>query len=192
VFLNGNISLEAKGVWIALALHADVETGECWPSIGTIQAALRMGRHKVRRAICELEDLGVVKKKTSRTGNLKSATRFEVSPLTSIRPVSRSSVDRNSACRGSPTNKTQQKQDPTGTKNQYLGAAPLREEEVASFLEEIGHDANLAGEACRLVKFMTPNWQERVRGLAEKVASDRSAIFAPLLRHGNVEEEEPF
>ena len=53
-------SSTARFVLVQIAMHANNDTGEAWPSVETIAAATGDSERTVRRAIAELEDLGAV------------------------------------------------------------------------------------------------------------------------------------
>jgi hypothetical protein len=179
-----------------LVFLADHEAGTCYASNAYLAKMSGVGKNSIKRCTNELVKAGLLaigEWHRDRNGHVCGVDYRVTLPIPEPEKPRRPIRD----ARNTGSVKREQSipttyQYPIGTETQYLGATPLREEEVASFLEANELDTNVAGEACRLIKVEVPNWQERVRGLAEKVASDRAAIFAPLLKRSDVEGEEPF
>lgn len=60
VALNPAISTTAKAVYLVLAVHADLETGECWVLNSNIARHLGVHRATVIRCLNELVDAGAL------------------------------------------------------------------------------------------------------------------------------------
>ena len=54
----GNVSPTAQAVAAALAMYADNDTGECYPTLKTVAAKVKMHRNTVRKAVADLEAAG--------------------------------------------------------------------------------------------------------------------------------------
>lgn len=60
VAFDPTVSVTAKAVYLVLACHADMETGECWVSNTTTARHLGVSRVTVVRAMNELCETGLV------------------------------------------------------------------------------------------------------------------------------------
>jgi DNA-binding MarR family transcriptional regulator len=60
VALDSTISTTAKAVYLVLAVHADMETGECWVRNARIAEHLSVTRRTVITALNELVEAGAV------------------------------------------------------------------------------------------------------------------------------------
>jgi len=81
------LSPDALAVYIVLAIHADNETGEAFPSIAKIaaEAGMKKSKNRARAAIMELEQAGAITKqgrKNMRTGGQTSHEYVVVSEVT--------------------------------------------------------------------------------------------------------------
>lgn len=84
IWMNPKMSLESKAVWLCLCLHADVTTGESFPSIAHMAVSLGIGRDRVRRAIKDLQAAGLVESRQSRgPGGRTSFYRHKVKMMQS-------------------------------------------------------------------------------------------------------------
>ena len=61
IILNENLSLAAKVIYCVLKIHEDKETHDCYPSIKTLAKEAGMSENTVRKAITDLEKLGIIK-----------------------------------------------------------------------------------------------------------------------------------
>lgn len=66
ILTDERLGLAEAGVYMALVKHADVNTGECYPSGKTIAGYLKIHRDTVRKAIGVLRDAGYLTMKQSK------------------------------------------------------------------------------------------------------------------------------
>lgn len=59
-FMDSSLSLVARAVWTALILHADLKSGHAWPSVSMLARNFKVSEVKIRKAIIELRDRGLV------------------------------------------------------------------------------------------------------------------------------------
>jgi hypothetical protein len=88
------LSLGAKVVGARIALHHNVETGQCNPKIGTLVLGTRMSESTVRRRIDELEVTGWLRvdRTLGRHSNSYEVRVPTLSDVTGFNPVSRDRV----------------------------------------------------------------------------------------------------
>ena len=61
IVLNENLSLAAKVIYCVLKIHENKETHDCYPSVKTLAKEAGMSENTVRKAITDLEKLGIIK-----------------------------------------------------------------------------------------------------------------------------------
>lgn len=85
-----SLSTPAKVIWHQLSGFRNHETGEAYPTMGTLQRLSGYGRHKVERAMAELVKAGAITKKVIRhrgpTGMAGSKCIYTVSQLADWKP----------------------------------------------------------------------------------------------------------
>lgn len=83
-----SIGAHALAVYLVLAFHAGARTRQCYPSTRTISRLLKLSRPTVLKAICKLEEEGLIKVERRRTKNgCRAVNVYTLLPVGGGQPV---------------------------------------------------------------------------------------------------------